>query len=97
MFKNVNQSVVLFGKIKSAKPINNEDQPINVIISFQLDSQILWTKIFSNPAIIDKKDKIIRNFSSFRSANICRILFGLKLKIIKKLTQTSEKHIEWDY
>jgi len=41
MFKNVNQSVVLFGKIKSAKPINNEDQPINVIISFQLDSQIL--------------------------------------------------------
>ena len=31
------------------------------------------------------KDEIIKNFSSFRSLNICFILLGLKLNIKKKM------------
>jgi hypothetical protein len=54
--------MVCLGILKRDNPISNDDQPIRVIISFQLGSQMLWNRIFINPIIMAKKEKIIRNF-----------------------------------
>jgi hypothetical protein len=82
---NSNHIIVRFGNINNDSPIHNENHPIKVMMSFQLSSQILWNNIFNRPMIMDIKEDMIRNFSSFKSLNICLVRFGLKLNIKKKI------------
>lgn len=84
-FTKFNQLTVRCGNMNRDNPNNNDNQPIRVIITVQLFSQILWKRIFNKPIIMAINDVIITNFWSFKSRIICTILFGLKLNIKKKI------------
>jgi hypothetical protein len=43
--------------------------------------------ILSNPTVMAKKAKMIKNFSSFKSSKICLIRLGFRLKIKKKMSK----------
>src|SRR5690606_31389692 len=80
-----NKVTVGFGIIKSAIPINKDAHPIKVIISNHDGSHKLWNNTFNSPITVAKRDDKIRNFSSFKSSNICFILAGLKVRITKNI------------
>ena len=54
------------------------------VLSKQLGAKRTIARI-SNTEFIDKKDEVIRNFSSFKSENICLIRLGFRLKIRKNI------------
>ena len=54
--------MVFLGMMNKDRPINKEDQPIKVMISFQSKVQMLWNKMFNSPIIMAIKDEMIKNF-----------------------------------